>query len=82
MKAMSSTKPRAFANINGLYHSGTLSRGNKHKEIGRMATAWMRTYLANDIRYMTFINGPEMELLLEGDSVFAAPSDFIFFEGL
>lgn len=80
--AMSGSAPRAFANINGLDHYGTLTRGNKHKEIGRMATAWMQVYLLNDSRYMTFLNGPELDNLLDEGLVFAKSSDFVFVEGL
>ena len=80
-RAITSPSPRAFANINGLGHFEVLNRGKKRAEISRMAIAWVKSYLALDTRYMTFINGPELDALIEEGTVFAKPSDYIFVSG-
>jgi predicted dienelactone hydrolase len=77
--SMSNAAPRAFANINGLDHYGTLSkRPSKHREISRIAIAWSKVFLAEDLSYMTFIDGPESDQLVQAGSVFARPGDYVF----
>ncbi|RYZ51694.1 MAG: hypothetical protein EOP07_20895 [Proteobacteria bacterium] len=77
--SMTNSAPRAFANINGLDHYGTLvKRASKHKEISRMAIAWAKIFLGEDLSYMTYVDGPEIDQIVQAGSVFAKPSDYIF----
>ncbi|MBC7533501.1 MAG: hypothetical protein H7318_18170 [Oligoflexus sp.] len=79
--AMDTHAPRAFAYVSALDHCRVLARGNKHQEIARMATAWLKNYIAQDSRYMTFINETELDLLVNEGQVFADASDYVFVSG-
>lgn len=43
-----------------------------------MATAWLKNSIAQDSRYMTFINETELDLLVNEGQVFADASDYVF----